>query len=264
VAGFASVRNCGRSVWRGWTQVELGKKLGYSSSFVSDVERGDRGASQDFAARADETFALPGTFARLYDDLDREAYPTWFAAVIPVEREASRISGWSLGALPGLLQTERYARSIIRARRPSASDEEVDQAVTARLARQEILARPVPPKLWYVIHEGALRHVVGDAEIMAEQVDKLIKAASLPGIVIQVLTYGAHDHPGVEGPVSIYEGTRTHGYTECFGGGRLVEDPEEVRDLAEIIDLLRAAAASPRESLHLMTAIRRDLDGQLA
>jgi transcriptional regulator with XRE-family HTH domain len=76
-----------------WTQVEIGKQLGYSGSFVSDVERGDRGASDDFAKRCDEVFGVPGTFLRLWEDLQREAFPTWFAPIVPIERESAKIAG---------------------------------------------------------------------------------------------------------------------------------------------------------------------------
>jgi transcriptional regulator with XRE-family HTH domain len=248
---------------RGWTQVELGKRIGYSGSFVSDVERGERSPSDDFAQRCDETFGLPGTFARLYEDLRRNAYPPFFAPVLPYEREADHISGWCLGAVPGLLQTERYARTIIRAGRPRDDEESIQRTVDARVERQQILARPKPPMLWYVMHEGVLRHVVGDHEIMGEQVDKLLKAAEGPGIVIQVFPFTAHDHAGTDGPISIYErpGGPVVAYAECFGGGRLIEGEDEVADLTMVMGMLRAAALSPRDSLHLMRAIRRDLDG---
>jgi transcriptional regulator with XRE-family HTH domain len=248
---------------RGWTQVELGKRIGYSGSFVSDVERGERAPSEDFAQRCDEAFELPGTFARLYQDLQRNAYPPFFAPVLPYEREADRISGWSLGGVPGLLQTDRYARSVIRAGRPRDDEESIQRTVDARMERQEILVRPRPPMLWYVMHEGVLRHVVGDQEIMGEQVGKLIKAAETPGIVLQVLPFTANDHAGIEGPIVIFErsGGPPVAYTECQGGGRLIEGQDEVTDLTMVMGMLRAAALSPRESLHLMRAIRRDLDG---
>ena len=130
---------------REWTQVELGKRIGYSGSFVSDVERGERSPSLDFAERCDDAFALPGTFARLYEDLRRNAYPPFFAPVLPYEREADKIHGWCLGPVPGLLQTQRYARSVIRARRPRDDEESIERTVTARMERQDILARPKPP-----------------------------------------------------------------------------------------------------------------------
>lgn len=247
---------------RGWTQVELGKKLGYSGSFVSDVERGDRGPGEDFAKRCDEVFGAPGTFLRLWEDLQREAFPTWFAPIVPIEREAVKISAWELGAVPGLLQTEQYARALIRARRPQDDEEAVERTVRARIERQGILSGAKPPLLWYVVHEGVLRHVVGGPEVMGEQLDKLIKAAETPGFVIQVLPYSAHDHAGVDGLLYLYErpGQPQMAYTECIGGGRLIQDSQEVSDLTTVMGMLRASALSPRDSVALTRAIRRELD----
>ncbi len=120
---------------------------------------------------------------------------------------------------------------------------------------------PKPPLLWYVVHEGVIRHVIGDREIMCDQVDQLIKAAEAPGIVLQVLPYSAHDHAGVDGLLYLYErpGQSHAAYTECFGGGRLIEDSQEVSDLTTVMGMLRAAALSPRDSVALMRTIRRDL-----
>ena len=78
---------------KGWTQVQLGKEIGYSGSFVSDVERGDRGVVEEFAKACDATFGTPGTFVRLWEDAQRSLFPVWFAPVIPIEREAEKISG---------------------------------------------------------------------------------------------------------------------------------------------------------------------------
>jgi transcriptional regulator with XRE-family HTH domain len=247
---------------RGWTQVETGEKIGYSGSYVSDIERGARLASLEIARACDRVFETPGTFERWQEVAKRAAYPSFFAPVLPFEQEAARIHGWELGAVPGLLQTERYARSVIQARRPQAGDATIERTVTARLERQSILARQSPPLLWYVLHEGVPRHQVGDREIMGEQLDKLIKAAGLPGIVLQVLPFTAHDHAGVEGPITIYErpSAPAVGYTECYAGGRIVEDGEEVADLLTVLAMLRAAALSPRDSLALIKEIRRELD----
>jgi transcriptional regulator with XRE-family HTH domain len=247
---------------QGWTQAETGEKIGYSGSYVSDIERGARLASLEIARACDRVFEMPGTFERWHEVAKRAAYPSFFAPVLRFEQEAARIHGWAVGAVPGLLQTERYARSVIQARQPQASDAAIERTVTARLERQSILARESPPLLWYVLHEGLLRHQIGDQEIMGEQLDKLIKAAGLPGIVLQVLPFTAHDHAGVEGPITIYErpSAPTVGYTECYAGGRIVEDGEEVADLSTVLAMLRAAALSPRDSLALMKQIRRELD----
>lgn len=246
----------------GWTQVQLGQRIGYSGSFISDVERGTRWASLDFALRCDKEMGLPGTLERMHELTRREAYPSWFSPVIPFEVAAVRIHGWELGSIPGLLQTERYARSVIQARRPQADEATIERTVAARMDRQAILAREAPPLLWYVLHEGALRHVVGDREIMVEQLDKLIKSASMPSVVTQVLPFTAHDHAGVEGPIVIYEspGGPAVAYTECYGGGRIVEASDDVADLMTVVGMLRAAALPPRDSLAFMKQIRRDLD----
>jgi transcriptional regulator with XRE-family HTH domain len=247
---------------RGWTQAETGDKIGYSGSYVSDIERGARIATREIALACDRVFETPGTFERLQEIAKRAAYPSFFAPVLPFEQEAVRIHGWALGAFPGLLQTDRYARSVVQAGRPQADEAAIERIVTARMERQSVLARVKPPVLWYVLHESVLRHQIGDREIMAEQLDKLIKMASLPGIVLQVLPFSAHDHAGVEGPITVYErpSAPAVGYTECHRGGRIVEDDDEVADLLMVIGMLRAAALPPRDSLALMKEIRRELD----
>jgi transcriptional regulator with XRE-family HTH domain len=166
---------------RGWTQVETGEKIGYSGSYVSDIERGDRLSTLTIARACDRVFGTPGTFVRWHEIAKRAAYPSFFAPVIPLEQEAVRMHLWQLGAVPGLLQTEDYARALIRATRPQDSADAVERLVTARMERQEILRRDNPPRLWYVLDEGVLRRVVGSTEVMAMQLDRLIACAQTPG-----------------------------------------------------------------------------------
>jgi transcriptional regulator with XRE-family HTH domain len=180
---------------RGWTQVQMGKEIGYSGSFVSDVERGDRGVVEDFAKACDTTFGTPGTFLRLWEDAQKSLFPAWFAPVVPLQREAEKISGWELGSVPGLLQTDGYARALAKARKPQDDEEAIERIVQARMDRQDILTGPKPPMLWYVIAEGVPRQCIGGTEVMAAQLDRLIKAAETPGIVIQVLPFSAQAMP---------------------------------------------------------------------
>jgi hypothetical protein len=191
----------------------------------------------------------------------REAYPAFFAPVVPFEREAVRIHGWELGAVPGLLQTQEYARALIRSGRPTDSQDAIDRLVAARMERQSILTSEHPPMVWYVIDEGVLRHVVGSRTTMAEQLDKLIEAADVPGTVIQVLPFTGDNHAGSDGPVSVYEFTEAPSvcYTECYSGGRIVEAPTEVAHLMTVISLIRASSLSPRESLELTKKIRSEI-----
>ena len=201
---------------------------------------------------------LPGTFATLQELVAREAYPAFFAPVIPFERDALRIHGWQLGVVPGLLQTEDYARALIRSGRPMDSQERIDQLVAARMARQEVVATDNPPMLWYVLDESVVRHIVGGPAVMGAQLDKLLEVSAGPGIVLQVLPYAADNHAGADGPISLYEFAECPSvcYTECYGGGRIVEGRVEVAELMTVISLIRAAALPERESRALIGQIR--------
>ena len=252
--------------WRqhfGWSQAELAGKIAYSPSLVSGVETLAKTPALDFAKRCDQAFGTPGTLTRLQELVVREAYPSWFAPVVGFEREAVRLHGWELGAVPGLLQTEDYARAVIRAGRPQDTAEAVDRTVAARMERQEALNGDSTPMLWYVLGEGALRHQAGGADVMAAQLDKLITKAGEPGIVIQVLPFTATDHAGADGPISVYEfaDAPTVAYTECYGGGRIVEAHDEVADLMTVVSVIRASALSPPESARLMREIRSEIGG---
>jgi transcriptional regulator with XRE-family HTH domain len=245
----------------GWSQVLLGEKIGYSGSFVSDVERCERQPSLDFAKACDREFGLPGSMVRLHELIQHNAYPAWFSPVIPLERKAVRIHGWQPFVVPGLLQTEEYARELIRVSRPQDSDAAVEELVAARMERQVISTRDDPPMLWYVLDEGILHRIVGSVETMDAQLERLIAAASAGGMVIQVLSFTTGDQPGADGPLTVFEfpDAPTVCYTECYRGGRLVEDASEVADMITTVSMVRAAALSPRASLELMRRIRREL-----
>ena len=244
---------------RGWTQVELAEKLGYSNALVSQIEQQQKASSADFAAKCDEVFDTPETFADLQELVAREAWPSYFAPVIDAETRATQVHEWDQRVIPGLLQTEDYARSVIKAGQPRISPDDLERKVSSRLERQAIFLRESDrPMYWVVVHEGVLRHVVGSPEIMCAQLDRLIEAAESPDIIIQVLPYSAGDHPGTDGPVKVFDfaGAPSSGYTECNGGGMIIEQPEQVAGLVTTMSLIRAAALSPRESRNCIVKIR--------
>ena len=263
LTAFASELRC----WRqrlGWSQVEMADKLAYSASLLSGVETMSKTPTRDFARRCDQVTGTPGTFERMQELVARETYPAWFAPVVDFEREAVRIHGWELGVVPGLLQTEAYASAVIRAGRPQDSGEATDRMVAARLERQEILTGGKPPMLWYVIAEGVLRQMVGGPAVIAGQLDKLIALSAQQGLVIQVLPFTASEYAGGDGAIAIYDfaDAATVAYTECYGGGRIVEAPEEVTDLTTVVSMLRASALPRGESRELMRKIRSEIGDQ--
>jgi hypothetical protein len=111
-----------------------------------------------------------------------------------------------------------------------------------------------------VLDEATLRRLVGGPAVMRDQLDSMVESAA--SVVLQVLPYTASDHPGADGPITVYEFADAPAvcYTECYSGGRIVEGHAEVADLMRIVNLLRASALPPRESLELIRQIRSDLD----
>ena len=171
-------------------------QLGYSNALVSQVEQEQKPPSAEFAAKCDNVFDTPATFADLQELVAREAWPSYFAPVIDSETRATQIHEWEQRVMPGLLQTEDYARSVIKAGQPRISPDELERKVASRLERQAIFARESGrPMYWVVIHEGVLRHVVGSPEIMQAQLGRLIDAADSPDIIIQVLPYSRQRPP---------------------------------------------------------------------
>jgi transcriptional regulator with XRE-family HTH domain len=248
--------------WRakqGWSQQELAANLKYSNALVSQVERERKPPSAEFAAKCDEVFDTPATFADLQELVAREAWPSYFAPVTDSEARATQVHQWEQRVVPGLLQTEDYARSVISAGQPRITADELERKVAMRLERQGIFTRETGrPMYWAVIHEGVLRHVVGSPEIMQAQLTRLIEGTDSPDILIQVLPYSASDHPGTDGPISVFDfaDAPSSGYTECNGGGMIVERPEQVAGLVTTMNLIRAAALSPRESREYIVRIR--------
>jgi len=250
--------------WRqrsGWSQAELADKLLCSDSLVSGVETMNKTPTLDFARRADQAFDLPGTFVVLHELVSREAWPSYFAPVIDFETHAVRIHEWELRVMPGLLQTEGYARSVISAGKPRLGPDGLDRLVSSRIERQRLLTSDDPPMYWVVLHEGTLRHLVGGRAVMAGQLDKIIDVARLPDAVIQVLPFAASDHPGADGPISVFDfsDAASVAYTECKGGGMIVESAGQVAELMTTVNLIRAVALPPRESMNLIMQIRSEI-----
>lgn len=130
----------------------------------------------------------------------RYAYPAWFRPWVELEEEAAAIRSLQLQLVPGLLQTEEYARAVFAGARLAV--EEQEERVAARMARQLILQRDTPPELWIVLDEYVLRRPVGSSRIMRAQFERLIEAASVPSTVLQILPMSAGP-AGSEGPFTV-------------------------------------------------------------
>jgi hypothetical protein len=133
------------------------------------VETCKRIPKPDFIQACDKALNTGGALHRIWKRMMKSTYPAWFRPFAELEAIASAFFEYESQAMPGLLQTEDYARAILRAGRPRDTDEQIERHVAARMARQTILTRDDPPLLWVVLDEAALRRPVGGREVMRSQ-----------------------------------------------------------------------------------------------
>src|SRR5579859_1864432 len=175
----------------GLSQVELAALSHCSNDVISKIEKGKRPPAEGFPARLDAIPQLDtrSGLARLWgwlrESARHRAYPGWFDRWPDYEAKAKTLRTFEMVMVPGLQQTEGYARAVLRTQ-VMTTDEKIEEMVRARIARQEMLVREDPPMFWGLIDEGALRRPVGGKRVMRDQLDKLIEAAHLPNVVLQV------------------------------------------------------------------------------
>lgn len=179
--------------------------------------------------------------------------------MISLEEECDRILQYCNMALPGLLQTEEYARALICGLEPHLPDEQVEFYVQLRIQRQQILDAADPPQFIGVLDEALLRRPIGGPEVMARQLRRLVEFSRRPKAVIQVVPFGQGVYHGVYGPFrALFNSSpaaldvveMTH-----WTGGLYMEDPEQVESYRLLFDEIRSSALSSRQSLDLISRI---------
>lgn len=185
------------------------------------------------------------------------------AAVASLETEAASILQFSVLVIPGLLQTEAYAREILGAIHFQAKPEEIERRLELRLARQAVLTDESAPQYWVVLDEAVLHRVVGSRQVMHAQVQRLIDTAALPNVTVQVLPFSAGSHPGMDGEFTImsYRDPADPDvvFLEATGGDAYIEDRNVSRRYNSMFDHLRAAALKPAESIRILADVEHYL-----
>jgi transcriptional regulator with XRE-family HTH domain len=208
----------------GLTQQALADAIGYSIEQVASVEQGRRPAKAAFTDAAERALAAGGALRALQEDVDRAQLPAFFQDVAALEQEAVSRFSYDQLVIPGLLQTETYARALIRTHFPPLDDETVEQRVAARLARQSLLTCESPsPVLVFIIEEAALHRLVGGTQVMRAQLAHLLECCRMRHVDIQVMPNSRAAHSGLSGPMVLLEtgrapevrGDRIAGRGEC-------------------------------------------------
>ncbi|MEU8264420.1 helix-turn-helix transcriptional regulator [Micromonospora sp. NPDC048999] len=183
----------------GLNQEEFGRRTNFSASTVSAVETGTRPIDLPYVKRVDEVLDTGGLFESLLRTVQRDGQPSWFKPWLEAERAANQLRYFNPTLVPGLFQTANYAGAVLRFD-DTRPEDEVEQQVTVRLERQEILSRKHPPQVIAVIDEAALRRT--DA-IMAEQLAHLLRMAERPHVHIHVIPANTGLHVGLSGPLAL-------------------------------------------------------------
>lgn len=187
------------------------------------------------------------------------ALPPWFEVYVGLEAAATSISAYEVQVVPGLLQTEAYARAVLRAGRVVQANQDLDQQVTLRMDRQKILTGEDVTDLWAILDEGVLRRQVGGTEVMREQLRHLVTMGELPNVTIQVLPFTAGAHTGTDGAFALLDFDKRHAdldvvYLEHLTGSLYLEHADEVKRYTVHFHHLRASALSRDDSSALIAA----------
>ncbi|MEV8476025.1 helix-turn-helix transcriptional regulator [Streptomyces sp. NPDC051173] len=221
-------------------------------SLLNKIEATKRLPTEALSRLADETFGTGTHFQRLWRLVIKYAYPSWFRPFVELEEAASAIRSFQVQVVPGLLQTEAYARAVFSARR--IDPDELEEKVAGRLARQHILTRDRPPELWVVLDENVLRRPMGGVATMRDQLRGIIEASETPSTVVQVVPYSVGGHAGAGGPfaaLTLDEGPDVVS-VDGFLQGQILADPADVKAARRAYDLLTAAALSPAQSIDMI------------
>lgn len=248
----------------GLTQEELGEMVICSGGYIGQFEQAIRKPQLDHSQRIDKALQTDGFFERMWRELiNRSPYANYFTDAAELEPVAETICDFAPLLVPGLLQTEAYARAVFHAAQPLLPDEEVNERVAHRLARQRILKRAegtTPPMYWAVLDEGVLRRPVGGAEAMCQQLEHIAAVVRERRGLVQALPFAAGPHALMEGLVTLmsFADAPPVAYVESPHIGQLIDDPAITARMQMSYDLVRASALSHEESLSLIESVAED------
>ncbi|MFD5157625.1 Scr1 family TA system antitoxin-like transcriptional regulator [Streptomyces hawaiiensis] len=237
------------------TQEELGDQVVCSPTLISHFEAGRRLPKPDDAQRIDRALGTDGFFARWLEDLESR-YTDHFAAVAELEQLATQIQQFALSLVPGVLQTDGYARALFGAYRPNHTTEELDELVVIRTQRRRILDGPGQPVVWTLLDEAVLRRRIGGPRVMAEQLHKVANMAESGRLRLHVLPYRVGAHALMQSLLTLmtFEDSAPVAYVEGFQTGNLMDEPALVSACQTAYALALSDALSQQESLALVRA----------
>jgi transcriptional regulator with XRE-family HTH domain len=255
----------------GTTIDQVAERLNCSASKISRIETGQSGVSSRDVRDILAAYQVEGVQAEALVEMAREAKQRgWWqlygtvltSAYVGLEAAAAELHSFEPLVVPGLLQTEEYARAMVLAGWPNMPNEEVEQRIRVRMKRQSLLYQDDPLQLSIILDESALRRPVGGIDAMRRQLDKLLNAAELPHVTLQVLPLSAGAHGGMDGAFTILLFEEQVNQDLVFAangaGGLFLEKDDEIERYASIFAGLQGYALPPRRSIEMIAKLAKE------
>jgi hypothetical protein len=215
---------------------------------------------ESFVERAEEALGNTGALRRAARHLTRgeAGLAAWFRRWARLEKEAVSLCTYECRLVPGLLQSEAYARAVFDNSIPLLTDEQTEAQVAARMERQAMLRERPTVSFSFIVEEAAFRRGLGGAEVQADMLDHVLELTAPRNVALQVVPTKLEFHGCLDGPMRILETPegRRIGYSEGQQGGRLISDAKEMSLLCRRYDTLRSQALNPMESRDLLERLR--------
>ncbi|GHA89661.1 helix-turn-helix domain-containing protein [Streptomyces chryseus] len=243
----------------GFTREEFGPLVRFSKHTIESIELGRRMPDKDFVERAELALGSTGALRRAFGHLTRQpGLAAWFRKWARLEQQALSLGNYECRLVPGLLQSEGYARAAFSNRIPPLSDQQLEAQVAARMERQNLLCERPNTSFSFVMDEHVLQRTLGGIEVTRGLLGHILAYAELRNVSVQVMPTRSECHAGLDGPLALLETPdgRRLAYSEGQESGRLIADSKEAAVLHQRYATLRSQALSPTVSVGLLERIR--------
>ncbi|MFE2099655.1 helix-turn-helix domain-containing protein [Streptomyces sp. NPDC059468] len=243
----------------GYTQEQYAPLVQYQPGTVASIEQGRRFPPRVFVERAEEVLDAFGVLKGVYKHATREkGLASWFRQWAELEEQAISLYTFENRLVPGLLQTEGYARAIFGERVPMLSDSEIEAMVTARVDRQFLLNDRPNTAFSFIVEEHVLRRETGGSDFMREQIEHLLEARGPRNVELQVMPTSRGAHASMDGPIQLLETPENEwfAYSEGQENSQFIVDPKKISMLHMRYAKLRSQALTPDDTRSLLERIR--------
>ncbi|MFJ9803777.1 helix-turn-helix domain-containing protein [Streptomyces wuyuanensis] len=231
----------------------------FSRHTVASIELGRRMPDTQFVELAEAALGNTGALRRAFGHLTRQpGLASWFREWARRERTAVSLCTYECRMVPGLLQSEGYARTLFENAVPPLSDAQVEEQLAARMERQQLLRTRLNVPFSFIVAEAVFSERLGGPQVTRGMLDHVLAGTEPRNVTLQVMPLGCEFHACLDGPLQLLEGPdgKRYAYSEGQRNGRLIGDPKEVVALQQAYDTLRSQALTPSESRGLLERIR--------